>query len=174
MFFFFSDPENVANFSPVTVQPDITIDEFGQTEAHSFTMQPRPSASLPLSTSAGCPSSEPTTEIGSSQIESYHVRGKSDQMPCVTAKPGPKSVTRSSPSRVRPKTSHGSSTSSYSSVPFTPYRQESSLFTSPMPAGSKSITTSSGVQRIEKKEGWSGEWNQGRMQDVIRKLRELR
>ncbi|KZP34265.1 hypothetical protein FIBSPDRAFT_1035341 [Athelia psychrophila] len=31
-----------------------------------------------------------------------------------------------------------------------------------------------GVRRRERKEGWSGEWNQDDMQDVIRKLRDLR
>ncbi|KAF7979878.1 hypothetical protein HWV62_40657 [Athelia sp. TMB] len=36
----------------------------------------------------------------------------------------------------------------------------------PLPSG--------GVRRTERKEGWSGEWNQADMQDVIQKLRELR
>lgn len=136
-------------------------------ETQCLTRPPRPSASPRPSTSAGRSSSEALiVEIEASPVESYHVRGMSDQMPFVTAKPMSELATRSSSTRARPKTSHGSPTPPYSSVPFAPYRQESTFVASPMPMGS--------VQRVEQQEGWSGEWNQDRMQDVIQKLRELR
>ncbi|KAF7977761.1 hypothetical protein HWV62_2860 [Athelia sp. TMB] len=61
------------------------------------------------------------------------------------------------PTRHRPATSDGAAPG--------PFAAQAWL-APPLPSG--------GVRRTERKEGWSGEWNQADMQDVIQKLRELR
>lgn len=47
-----------------------------------------------------------------------------------------------------------------------PFEVNTDYLAPPSPSG--------GLKRKERKEGWSGEWNQSDMQDVIRKLRELK
>ena len=159
-------PTSASNTVPNLVISLSCLDQKCRTseEPQRASKNPRLPASIRPSTSAGCATT--TTEMEISPVESHHVRGMSDQMTFAKVGPRLEPATRSVSTITRPKTSHGSPTSPYSPAPFAPYRQNTSFVPTDL--------TTSAVQRIETEEGWSGEWNQNRMQDVIRKLRVLK
>ena len=123
----------------------------------------------PSTSAASC--SSPVTLTDKSQIEPFihHSRGKSEQAVFADTTPRSNLIFRSS-SLTRLRTPNSQPTSPLSAAPFAPYIEGSKLLSSPTPA----VAESSAVQRKERKEGWSGEWNQDDMQDVIRKLRMLK
>ena len=85
------------------------------------------------------------------------------------ANPIPKSqlITRSASLMDRPRRSDGLTSPVRSHTAFSAYTADGQLLSPP-------VSKLSGVQREERKDGWSGEWNQNDMQDVIRKLRDLK
>lgn len=114
----------------------------------------------------------PSPAIAAEEVKSdtHHSRGKSEQ---IFTNPIPKShlMTRSSSLKVRLKPSEGLfPPSQRSPAPFAPYFEDTNLLSPSAPMEEKS----SGVRRKERKEGWSGEWNLSDMQDVIRRLRDLK
>jgi hypothetical protein len=127
----------------------------------------------PPSASAGSLSSPvtPTEKTGTSPVI-YHSRGKSEQALVADGILRLRPVARSSSLLARPKPSDSSPSSPDSHIPFAPYLECAKLLSVPAPV--PAVSESSGVQRKERQEGWSGEWNQNDIQDVIRKLRNLK
>jgi hypothetical protein len=168
--------------SPIQSHPQIVVSVCCSEEYESIkpvheegqwlTRQPKlPTRSGSLRTqtpSTSAASRSPVTLTDKSQTApfTHHSRGKSEQTPFADTIPRSTLIVRSS-SLTRPRTLVSSPTSPHLAAPFAPYIEGSELLSSHTPE-------SSALQRKERKEGWSGEWNQGDMQDVIRKLRMLK
>jgi hypothetical protein len=144
-------------------------------EGHWLARQPKVPAfksafAHPLTSAGQIPTPVNSADEVETSPVTHHSRGKSEQTLLDTI-PRSKLMTRSSSLTMRPKPSHDLFPSSpHSTAPFAPYSESASFLLPSVPTGAES----SGVRRKERKEGWSGEWNLDDMQDVIRKLRDLK
>ncbi|KIM73434.1 hypothetical protein PILCRDRAFT_829171 [Piloderma croceum F 1598] len=167
-----SDTQNESR--PTSVSP--MADDYGSASPDGHRKHSVPSLSEseltnpPPDSVSNIPSPAIPAEEVKASSDTHHSRGKSEQ---IFANGIPKSylMTRSSSLKVRLKPSEGLFPSSQRSpAPFAPYFEDTNLLSTSAPTGEKS----SGVRRKERKEGWSGEWNLSDMQDVIRRLRDLK
>lgn len=111
-----------------------------------------------------------TSEFNRNPTDTNHNRGTSEQI--FGSMPSP--LYRSASVLERSQRTYSPLSSPIlpdSSVPFASHAIGSGQFLTPE---ATTNVTLSGVQRRDRSHGWSGEWNQDDMQDVIRKLRDLR
>lgn len=146
--------------------------------SRSSSLLVRPSSATGNYTPSPPATPKPISDADRSPTDPNHNRGASEQIfgsaPRPRPLPTPRALNRSVSVRERPQTAHGalsSPTLPDSSTPFAPYAPGGGQFLSPETA---TTVTLSGVQRRDRSQGWSGEWNQEDMQDVIRKLRGLK